>query len=97
MLDLGFYENSLAEKIMSFTEIRSRVRNLAPYLAQYVDLEYQTYKRKGHAHYFASEGLVATFTDCTERSPTFNLDAIDIVTEPIQKSWLCVWTEADSV
>jgi len=30
MLDLGFYENSLEEKLLSFTEIRSRVKGLAP-------------------------------------------------------------------
>ena len=81
---------------MSFEEIKARVGKLAPWLAEFGDLEYETYKRKGHSHYFAGDSLVAVFTDCTERSPTFNLDPIDTVEEKVRKSWLCVWTDADN-
>lgn len=94
LIEAGFEKNfPLAERLRSFGDILTALRSSIDSISAFTRMEAETYKNDKYATYFAKQGLVAVFTDCTERSPTFHLYPLDTVLEKQRKCWLQVWTE----
>jgi len=98
MSGLGFPETmDIGAKLRAFGAILDAVRAALPELARLTDIEARTYNAGRFSTYFAEKGLIAVFTDGTERSPTFRLFPLDTVNEPARKCWIQVWTGADTI
>ena len=82
---LGFTNTSVEEKLRSFEQLRQAVLNSVSdkstdtNLSNITKMESECYKHSGRAIYFSDMALLAVFTDCTERSPTFSLKPLDTV------------------
>jgi N-acetylmuramic acid 6-phosphate etherase len=65
-------------------------------VSQFTELESRVYKEKKHSFYFAQDAMISIFTDLTERSPTFGLNPIDTINTLPKRSWITMFTNADS-
>jgi N-acetylmuramic acid 6-phosphate etherase len=65
-------------------------------VAKFTDLEASMYAAKKHSFYFAEDAMISIFTDLTERSPTFGLNPIDTVGIFPKRSWISMFTNANS-
>jgi N-acetylmuramic acid 6-phosphate (MurNAc-6-P) etherase len=92
--ELGFYDTSIYERLLSFLPIQKAVYDLKASISQLTDLESNTYKNKAFSTYFAKDGLLTVFIDSTERAPTFRLFPLDASDVFPRKSWIQVWTPA---
>ncbi|WNG30297.1 hypothetical protein F0U62_44520 [Cystobacter fuscus] len=92
---LGFAEDvTLEQRLSRFATVLAEVKKAVPELARLTQLESDTYMAGHFSTYFANAGLITTFTDVTERSPTFRLFPLDTVNEPARKALSQVWTSA---
>jgi N-acetylmuramic acid 6-phosphate (MurNAc-6-P) etherase len=92
---LGFAEDvTLEQRLSRFATVLAEAKKAVPELARLTQLEADTYMAGHFSTYFANAGLIATFTDGTERSPTFRLFPLDTVNEPTRKALFQVWTSA---
>ncbi len=92
---LGFAaEQPLEDRLREFLGILEEVKKAIPAVAQFTDLEAETYSGNRFSTYFAGEALITVFIDSTERSPTFRLFPLDTTAEPKRKCWIQVWTPA---
>ena len=94
--DVGFPENFKPhERLRSFGHILTILKNSVDNIRSFTQLESEIYRNNKHTTYFAKEALMAVFTDCTERSPTFRLFPLDTIQEKQRKCWFQVWTEGE--
>lgn len=92
---LGFTMNAdIKEKLDAFESLQQLVQNSISEIAKLTSLETRTYQQQQRVTYFAKKALIAVFTDCTERSPTFHISPLDTVHEIEPKCWFQIWTEA---
>lgn len=92
---LGFAEDvTLEQRLSRFAAVLAEVKKAVPEIAKLTQLEADTYLAGHFSTYFANTGLITTFTDVTERSPTFRLFPLDTVNEPTRKALSQVWTSA---
>ncbi len=97
MARLGFAEETtLGDRLGAFALLLPEIKRQAAEIARLTDLEAKAYSAGCFSTYFAKEGLITVFIDSTERSPTFRLVPLDTVREPQRKSWIQVWTEAET-
>ncbi|WP_225410769.1 hypothetical protein [Stigmatella hybrida] len=95
LAQLGFAEDvTLEQRLSRFAPVLTEVKKAVPELAKLTRLEADTYAAGHFSTYFANIGLITTFTDGTERSPTFRLFPLDTVDEPARKALFQVWTSA---
>lgn len=96
---LGFNNESLEEKLRSFEQLRQAVLNSVSdkstdtNLSKITEMEAECYKNSGRAIYLSDMALLAVFTDCTERSPTFSLKPLDTVEQEMAGQTDC-WIKA---
>jgi N-acetylmuramic acid 6-phosphate (MurNAc-6-P) etherase len=96
LAELGFRgDPGVAARLRTFDRVKAAADRATGELAKLTELEAATYERGGFATYFARRAMVAVFTDCTERSPTFRLFPLDRVGAAQRRSWVQVWTEGD--
>ncbi|MDP6928812.1 MAG: SIS domain-containing protein [Planctomycetota bacterium] len=86
----------IAGRLSDFTATRTAVSGSVEELSRFTEMETMTYRRGGAATYFAGEAILTMFIDCAERSPTFRLFPLDRVDLSPRRSWVQVWTDADS-
>jgi N-acetylmuramic acid 6-phosphate (MurNAc-6-P) etherase len=92
---LGFAQDvTLEQRLSRFATVLTEVKKAVPEIARLTQLEADTYMAGHFSTYFANIGLITTFTDGTERSPTFRLFPLDTVKEPTRKALFQVWTSA---
>jgi N-acetylmuramic acid 6-phosphate etherase len=100
MEQMGFSQSIVKQdirgRIQSFIEIQRSVMRAAKEVAQFTDLEASIYAAKKHSFYFAEDAMISIFTDLTERSPTFGLNPIDTIGTFPKRSWIAMFTNADS-
>jgi N-acetylmuramic acid 6-phosphate (MurNAc-6-P) etherase len=95
LTQLGFAEDvTLEQRLSRFATVLAEVKKAVPEIAKLTQLEADTYTAGHFSTYFANAGLITTFTDVTERSPTFRLFPLDTVNEPARKALSQVWTTA---
>lgn len=95
---LGFdTSTTLCQRLKSFSPVQQAVQSQSAGISQLMGLEAATYASNHFSTYFAHDALITVFTDATERSPTFKLYPLDTIDEPARKSWIQVWTPANSI
>lgn len=95
LTQLGFAQDvTLEQRLSRFATVLAEVKKAVPEIARLTQLEADTYTAGHFSTYFANAGLITTFTDVTERSPTFRLFPLDTVNEPARKALSQVWTTA---
>lgn len=98
MSKIGFKEPiDLGEKLKDFALILRQLKKNLPAIAKFIELEAETYNTGHFSTYFAQKGLITVFIDSTERSPTFRLFPLDTIKEKQRKTWIQVWTAANSL
>jgi hypothetical protein len=97
LINLGF-ETSLTikDRLLSFIPIQESCKASAKQVSQFTELESRVYQEKKHSVYFAQDAMISIFTDLTERSPTFGLNPIDTIGTFPKRSWIAMFTNADS-
>jgi hypothetical protein len=92
--EIGFPDTfRFVDRLLSFGNIVKVLKSSTGNISGFTRLESETYRNKRFTTYFAKKALIAVFTDCTERSPTFHLFPLDTIQEKQRKCWFQVWTE----
>ena len=92
---LHFNEETLEQKLGSFELLRQSIldsvsgKNTDTSLTKMTDLEADCYRHSGNTIYYSEKALLAVFTDCTERSPTFSLKPLDTVEQEKSNQRTC--------
>ena len=93
--ELGFSDDSLNERLLSFVATQGAVFKAAEDLSKLTGLEAETYAKGGKATYWSDAAMVTVFTDSTERSPTFRLFPMDTVGAKEKRSWIRAVTSSE--
>ncbi|PIE22289.1 MAG: hypothetical protein CSA62_13365 [Planctomycetota bacterium] len=96
MAALGFGPaRSASARLLDFAQLHQATLEVVAELEPLTRLEAKAYQDGRFADYCASAALVTVFTDCTERSPTFRLYALDEAQLQPRRSWVKVCTEGE--
>lgn len=97
MASIGFQAGRKTEdRIKDFDGIREKIADRLNDIAEFTNAETATYREGGRTTYFAGQGLLPVFIDCSERSPTFHLHPLDTIDSQDRRSWVGVCTGAEN-
>ena len=93
---LHFTEETFKEKFESFELLRQSILDSisskntnTSSMSKMTDKESECYRNSGNTVYYSERALLAVFTDCTERSPTFSLKPLDTIVEEERNMRAC--------